>query len=125
MGMDHFSVACLVTKYTDFITASSVANESLLLVYFLIFFIKDIYKVGGINDLTDFQKKLEEYGKFQPVVPPDFYGIGISGFPLPCKILQGVLKPIEIVGGCNKNVLGVTGLDQGLVLSFFKFKYGL
>ncbi len=37
MGMDHFLVASLVAKYTDFITASSVGKESLFFVYFLIF----------------------------------------------------------------------------------------
>ena len=37
MGMDHFLVASLVAKYTDFITASSVGKESLFLVYLRIF----------------------------------------------------------------------------------------
>ena len=37
MSMDHFLVASLVAKYTDFITASSVGKESLFYVYLLIF----------------------------------------------------------------------------------------
>jgi len=37
IGIDHFLVASLVAKYTDFITASSVGNDNLFFVYFLIF----------------------------------------------------------------------------------------
>tara|TARA_S200002703_G_C3778348_1_gene239726 strand:+ start:142 stop:333 length:192 start_codon:yes stop_codon:yes gene_type:complete len=48
MGMDHFFVASLVAKYTDFITASSVGKESLFLVYFLIFpFRLDLLYLSG------------------------------------------------------------------------------
>ena len=32
--MDHFLVASLTAKYTDFITASSVGKDNLFLVYF-------------------------------------------------------------------------------------------
>ena len=37
IGIDHFLVASLVVKYTDFITAPSVGKDSLFLVYLRIF----------------------------------------------------------------------------------------
>jgi len=37
MGIDYFLVASLKAKKVDFIMASSVGNDSLFLVYFLIF----------------------------------------------------------------------------------------
>lgn len=37
IGIVHFFEASLRAKYTDFITASSVGNDSLFFVYFLIF----------------------------------------------------------------------------------------